>query len=123
MGLPPEIEPPKSGGADPIIVPPDVVEHQHPDEIDNIVPTRGYQMTPMVALGGSAGSIQALSEFFRSMPPKSGMIFVVVVHLSPTHESTKPSSSGVRRRCRSSRLRMGRRSSRIMSTSSRPAST
>jgi two-component system CheB/CheR fusion protein len=45
-------------------------------------------MTPMVALGGSAGSLQALDQFFRSMPTNSGMVFVVIVHLSPTHEST-----------------------------------
>ena len=42
--------------------------------IDNIVPSRGYQMTPMVGLGGSAGSIHALTEFFKSMPADSGMI-------------------------------------------------
>src|SRR5262249_45743595 len=37
---------------------------------------------------GSAGSIPALAEFFKSMPADSGMIFVVVLHLSPKHEST-----------------------------------
>jgi two-component system CheB/CheR fusion protein len=45
-------------------------------------------MTPMVGLGGSAGSIKALADFFRVMPTDSGMIFVVILHLSPTHEST-----------------------------------
>src|SRR5262249_6494724 len=49
---------------------------------------RGYQMTPMVGLGGSAGCIHALTEFFRAMPPDSGMVFVVIIHLSPTHESS-----------------------------------
>ncbi len=67
---------------------PDLVEEAFQEEIDNIVPTRGYQMTPMVGLGGSAGSVQALTEFFRAMPPDSGMVFVVVLHLSPSHEST-----------------------------------
>ena len=46
---------------------PDVVEQDHGDEIDNIVPTRGYQMLPVVALGGSAGSIPALQRFFAAM--------------------------------------------------------
>jgi two-component system CheB/CheR fusion protein len=67
---------------------PDFAEEILQYEIDNIVPTRGYQMTPMVGLGGSAGSIQALGEFFRAMPADSGMVFVVILHLSPTHEST-----------------------------------
>src|SRR4051812_32620759 len=63
---------------------PDFVEVQWQDEIDNIVPSRGYQMTPMVGLGGSAGSIQALNKFFKAMPSDSGMVFVVVLHLAPT---------------------------------------
>src|SRR4051812_2580691 len=67
-------------------VAPDFVEEEV--WLDNIVPTHGYQMTPMVGLGGSAGSIQALSNFFKAMPSDSGMVFVVILHLSPTHEST-----------------------------------
>src|SRR5205085_6569240 len=67
---------------------PDFFEQDFPDEIDNIVPTRGYQMTPMVGLGGSAGSIQALTQFFRTMPSDSGFGFVVIMHLSLNHEST-----------------------------------
>ncbi len=67
---------------------PDFAEQGLPEPLDNIIPTRGYQMTPMVGLGGSAGSINALTEFFRAMPANSGMIFVVVIHLSPTHAST-----------------------------------
>jgi two-component system CheB/CheR fusion protein len=66
---------------------PDAGEEILLDEIDNIVPTCVYQMTPMVALGGSAGSVQALAEFFQAMPANTGMVFVVILHLSPTHES------------------------------------
>jgi two-component system CheB/CheR fusion protein len=73
---------------------PDLIEQDWPELLDNIIPTRGYQMTPMVGLGGSAGSIGALTEFFKAMPPNSGMIFVVVLHLSPTHESTMPELLG-----------------------------
>jgi two-component system CheB/CheR fusion protein len=82
----PKNEPGKNDGLPTIT--PDFVEQDFPDTIDNIIPTRGYQMTPMVGLGGSAGSISALSEFFKEMPPDSGMVFVVILHLSPTHEST-----------------------------------
>jgi two-component system CheB/CheR fusion protein len=42
----------------------------------------------MVGIGGSAGSIPALTEFFKAMPTESGMVFVVILHLSPTHVST-----------------------------------
>jgi two-component system CheB/CheR fusion protein len=66
---------------------PDLFEQRFGDEVDNVIPTRGYEMPFMVGLGGSAGSIQALVEFFKAMPPDSGMVFVVVLHLSPTHES------------------------------------
>jgi chemotaxis response regulator CheB len=69
-------------------VAPDFIGQDSSEDLDNIIPTRGYQMTPMVGLGGSAGSIQALTEFFKVMPPDSGMVFVVILHLSPTHEST-----------------------------------
>lgn len=55
--------------------------------VDDAVPTRGYQMLPMVGLGGSAGSIPALQAFFESVPADTGMAFVVILHLSPEHES------------------------------------
>ncbi|MFC6224529.1 CheR family methyltransferase [Hymenobacter artigasi] len=42
---------------------------------------------PLVALGGSAGSLAAFERFFRAMPADSGMAFVVITHLSPDQES------------------------------------
>ena len=41
----------------------------------------------VVGLGASAGGVVALQQFFGDMPPKSGIAFVVVMHLSPDHES------------------------------------
>ena len=66
---------------------PDFAETTLGLDYDNIVPSRGYQLTPVVGLGGSAGGIQALTEFFKVAPADSGLVFVVVVHLSPEHES------------------------------------
>ena len=43
---------------------------------------------PVVGIGASAGGIKALLEFFEHMPQSSGMAFVVVLHLSPKHESS-----------------------------------
>jgi two-component system CheB/CheR fusion protein len=66
---------------------PDAIEQDVGTGIDNIVPTYGYHALPMVGLGGSAGSIPALRTFFQSMPPDSGLSFVVILHLAPDHES------------------------------------
>lgn len=41
----------------------------------------------LVGLGASAGGLQALKTFFSSLPEKTGMAFVVIIHLSPDHES------------------------------------
>ncbi len=41
----------------------------------------------MVGLGASAGGLEAFEEFFRQVPADTGMAFVVVSHLDPTHES------------------------------------
>ncbi len=45
---------------------------------------------PVVAIGASAGGLEALEEFFKAMDHASGMAFVVVVHLDPTHASLLP---------------------------------
>ncbi|HWL72507.1 MAG TPA: chemotaxis protein CheB, partial [Burkholderiaceae bacterium] len=67
---------------------PDHAEVELADVTDDAIPTRGYDTLPMVGLGGSAGSIQALQTFFSMMPADSGLAYVVVLHLSPQHEST-----------------------------------
>jgi two-component system CheB/CheR fusion protein len=41
----------------------------------------------IVGLGGSAGSIPSFREFFRNVPAKSGMAYVVILHLAPDHDS------------------------------------
>ena len=43
---------------------------------------------PVVGIGASAGCIPALRQLFETMPAAPGMAFVVVVHLSPRHESS-----------------------------------
>ena len=55
---------------------------------DNAIPSRGYQLAPLVGLGGSAGAIPALKAFFENTPADSGQAFVVVLHLAPEHAST-----------------------------------
>jgi two-component system CheB/CheR fusion protein len=41
----------------------------------------------IVGVGASAGGIQALQQFFGVMSPDSGMAYVVILHLSPDHDS------------------------------------
>lgn len=41
----------------------------------------------VVAIGASAGGIEAFSELVRNLPPDTGMAFVLIQHLDPTHHS------------------------------------
>lgn len=42
---------------------------------------------PVVGIGASAGGLEACRNFIRALPPKTGMAFVLIQHLDPTHES------------------------------------
>ncbi|MEJ2425836.1 MAG: CheR family methyltransferase [Candidatus Thiodiazotropha sp.] len=42
---------------------------------------------PVVAIGASAGGLEAFREVLRHLPADTGMAFVLVQHLDPTHES------------------------------------
>jgi two-component system CheB/CheR fusion protein len=41
----------------------------------------------IVAIGASAGGLEALEDFFGHMPADAGMGFVVIQHLAPDHKS------------------------------------
>src|SRR5215510_9542827 len=41
----------------------------------------------IAGLGASAGGIQAFQEFFQRVPQQSGIAYVVILHLSPDHDS------------------------------------
>src|SRR5256885_9888552 len=47
----------------------------------------GRPIFPIVGVGASAGGVEALEGFFQGVPPKPGLAFVVVTHLSPDRES------------------------------------
>ena len=42
---------------------------------------------PVVALGASAGGLEAFQLFFTHLPPATGMAFVLIQHLDPHHKS------------------------------------
>lgn len=44
----------------------------------------------LVVLGASGGGLEVFQQFFAAMPEKTGMAFVLVQHLDPTHETLIP---------------------------------
>ncbi|MDP1593252.1 MAG: chemotaxis protein CheB [Gallionella sp.] len=42
---------------------------------------------PVVGIGASAGGLEAFEAFFHHVPPVSGMAYVLVSHLDPSHAS------------------------------------
>ncbi|MDD2852750.1 MAG: chemotaxis protein CheB [Desulfuromonadaceae bacterium] len=45
---------------------------------------------PVVGIGASAGGLEALEQFLRHTPENSGMAFVIIQHLDPTHKGILP---------------------------------
>jgi two-component system CheB/CheR fusion protein len=45
---------------------------------------------PIVGIGASAGGLEALEQFLGHVPAGSGMAFVIVQHLDPTHKGVMP---------------------------------
>jgi two-component system CheB/CheR fusion protein len=50
-------------------------------------PVRRDESFPIVGIGASAGGLEAFSDLLRSLSPKTGMAFVLVQHLDPSHAS------------------------------------
>ncbi|MFI3218364.1 MAG: chemotaxis protein CheB, partial [Methylococcales bacterium] len=42
---------------------------------------------PIVGIGASAGGLEAFEQFFHGIPENSGLAFVLVPHLDPSHGS------------------------------------
>jgi len=54
---------------------------------DASVPVEGKPSFPIVGVGASAGGLEAFTRFLRALPADTGMAFVLVQHLAPSHES------------------------------------
>ncbi len=50
----------------------------------------GAAAFPIVGIGASAGGLEALEQFLGQVPAGSGMAFVIVQHLDPTHKGIMP---------------------------------
>jgi len=42
---------------------------------------------PVVAIGASAGGLEAITELLRNLSSNPGMAFIFIQHLDPTHKS------------------------------------
>ncbi|TFL16838.1 chemotaxis protein CheB [Jannaschia formosa] len=56
-------------------------------EVDKEARKRQEPLTPICAIGTSAGGVQALQKFFERIEGDLGLAYVVIMHLSPDHES------------------------------------
>lgn len=64
--------------------------------IDNVTLKAGKPLTksanhfPVVGIGASAGGLDAFRKLIKGIPENSGMAYVLVQHLDPSHESLLP---------------------------------
>ncbi len=67
------------------------VQHSAPPPTDRAagapLANAGDERVTVVAIGASAGGLAALKAFFAHVPKGSGVAYVVIMHLSPEHES------------------------------------
>ncbi|MEJ7737264.1 MAG: chemotaxis protein CheB [Chitinophagaceae bacterium] len=49
--------------------------------------TKKSKSFPIVAIGASAGGLEALKNLLKNLPPDTGMAFVYIQHLDPTYKS------------------------------------
>ena len=61
---------------------------ENPVPSENKIPSRSQ--FPIVGIGASAGGLEALEQFFANMPSETGLAFVVIQHLDPTHVGILP---------------------------------
>jgi two-component system CheB/CheR fusion protein len=47
----------------------------------------GHDNFPVVGLGASAGGLDAFRRLLAALPPSTGMAFILIQHLDPTHAS------------------------------------
>jgi two-component system CheB/CheR fusion protein len=45
---------------------------------------------PIVGIGASAGGLEALEQFLANVPDRSGMAYIIIQHLDPTHKGMLP---------------------------------
>src|SRR5690349_3252900 len=59
-----------------------VNDNMNSRQVGNLAPN-----LPIVGIGASAGGVEALEQFFKSVPVDNGLAFVIVTHLPPNRAS------------------------------------
>jgi two-component system, chemotaxis family, CheB/CheR fusion protein len=59
-------------------------------EIHSQEPSSSTSAFPIVGIGASAGGLEAFTQLLQELPVTTGLAFVLVQHLDPTHESMLP---------------------------------
>jgi two-component system, chemotaxis family, CheB/CheR fusion protein len=54
---------------------------------DNVVKERSSNLFPVVGVGASAGGLEAFKRLIKAIPENSGVAYILVQHLEPTHAS------------------------------------
>jgi two-component system CheB/CheR fusion protein len=54
------------------------------------IPESDSGLFPIVGIGASAGGLEAMEQYLSNVPENSGMAYVVVQHLDPTHKGMLP---------------------------------
>ena len=58
-----------------------------PDAGDETEQKSSEGMCPVIGIGASAGGLEAFTQMLKALPPTTGMAYVLVQHLDPSHES------------------------------------
>lgn len=69
-------------------MPAEVKKSRHSRQSKTMIPGTAVSANafPIVAIGASAGGLEALEQFLSHVPPASGMAFVIIQHLDPDRE-------------------------------------
>lgn len=65
-------------------------ERSAPADSSKRAKARRAAVFPVVGIGASAGGLEALESFLSKVPVGSGMAYVIVQHLDPTHKGMMP---------------------------------
>ena len=59
----------------------------HPAALPGTITARGPPKFTIVGIGASAGGLDACRRLIEAVPPGTGMAFILIQHLDPSHES------------------------------------
>src|ERR1700722_1588297 len=68
---------------------PDHPSTARPSTSRSVAPAKGFDLSnfPIVAIGASAGGLEACQKLLDALPTKPDMSFLLVQHLDPSHKS------------------------------------